>query len=137
MYWRPGDVYPTVTKSPIGTGLGVITSNLFRGPVDWDNSARIADGGPSGSDPGPYMYSYTMTSYGPEGNFYPGLTTIVDGTAVPVFKVTSLHGPSHKIMCAAEQTNHTPPANFPPLNTRASIIHHSRSLAPGHRIHHH
>ena len=134
IYWRLAAAYPNVTKSPIVTGLGVIISNLFRCPMDWDNSARIADGGQPGSDPGPYMYSYTMTSYGPEGNFYPGLTTIVDGTAVHVFKVASVRGPSHKIMFAEEQTSHSAAESYQPGNTGASIINDGRFLATGDSI---
>jgi len=134
IYWRLAPGYPDVTKSPIVTGLGVINSNLFRCPMDWDNSARIADGGPPGSDPGPYMYSYTMTSYGPDGTFYPGLTTIVDGTVAHVFKITAVLGASHKIMFAEEQASHSAAESYQPNNTGSSIINDGRFLATGDSI---
>jgi len=104
IYWRLSPAYPQVQLSPITLGLGRINSNLFRCPADRDDKARIADGGAIGSDPGPYMYSYTVTSYGLEGSVNPGLTTVVDqNNLVYPFKLSSVVGTTHKIMFAEEQ----------------------------------
>jgi prepilin-type N-terminal cleavage/methylation domain-containing protein/prepilin-type processing-associated H-X9-DG protein len=134
IYWRLVAIYPPVTKSPIVTGLGVISSNLFRCPTDIDNSARIAQYGAVGTDPGPYMYSYTMTSYDLEGSSNPGLTSIFTGGASYRFKVTTVLGPSHKIMFAEEQTSHSPNESYQPGNTASSLVDDGRFLATGDSI---
>ena len=134
IYWRLAAGYPPVTKSPIVTGLGVINSNLFRCPSDRDNADRLAETGPVGSDPGPYMFSYTMTSYDLQGGANPGLTSIFTGGAAHVFKIYSVLGPSHKIMFAEEQTSHSPAESYQPANTASSIVNDGRFLALGDSI---
>ena len=136
IYWRLAPGYPPVTQSPIVTGLGVINSNLFRCPMDIDNAARILDGGQPGSaDPGPYMYSYSMTSYGLNGNVNLGITTIVDQNGADyVFKVSAVRGPGHKIMFAEEQASHSPADSYDSVNTSLSIINDGRFVATGDSI---
>ncbi|MCU0784384.1 MAG: prepilin-type N-terminal cleavage/methylation domain-containing protein [Verrucomicrobia bacterium] len=100
IYWRNQAPY-TVDKSPIAAGLGKINTNLFRCPVDQDNSARIAESTPI------YAFSYTVVSYGLNGNINPGISTIVDlGGAAYRFKLGSVKGPSHKIMVTEEKATH-------------------------------
>src|SRR5215813_10947863 len=41
IYWRLSPSYPNVQKSPITAGLGVINSNMFRCPMDRDDTARF------------------------------------------------------------------------------------------------
>ena len=102
IYWRNQAPY-TLDKSPITAGLGRINTNLFRCPMDRDNSDRIADGAPI------YNYSYSVTSYGLSGNANPGISTIIDlSGAVYRFKLSSVKGPSHKIMVAEEKATHKP-----------------------------
>jgi prepilin-type N-terminal cleavage/methylation domain-containing protein/prepilin-type processing-associated H-X9-DG protein len=138
IYWRLSPAYPDVQKSPITSGLGVINSNMFRCPMDRDDSARIRQYGTIGSDPGPYMFSYTMTSYDLESAFNPGLTSLfvgpVSGARAYLFKLTSVLGPSHKIMLAEEQTSHDPAESYDPGNSGASLVDDGRFLATGDSI---
>lgn len=107
IYWRTGFGPGTqVQNSPIAFGLGRINTNLFRCPMDRDDSERIAQCGPVGSDPGPYLYSYSTPSYNmdQEGNSG-GITSIVDANNVGhLFKTGMIQGPAHKIMLEEEQT---------------------------------
>ncbi len=45
IYWRVAAGYPSVQLSPIAVGLGRIDTNLFRCPIDRDDSGRIAESG--------------------------------------------------------------------------------------------
>jgi prepilin-type N-terminal cleavage/methylation domain-containing protein/prepilin-type processing-associated H-X9-DG protein len=105
IYWRVGPGYPSVQQSPITLGLGRIDKNVFRCPMDRDDSDRISLTGPVGSDPGPYLYSYTLPSFGLNAaGESAGLASIVDGPVLHPYKISSVLGPSHKIMCEEEQT---------------------------------
>jgi prepilin-type N-terminal cleavage/methylation domain-containing protein/prepilin-type processing-associated H-X9-DG protein len=134
IYWRLSVGYPPVTQSPIVTGLGVINSNLFRCPLDRENADRFSQYGAIGTDPGPYMYSYTMTSYNLSGSINPGITTIVDGTTAYVFKIAAVKGPGHKIMFAEEQVSHSAVESYQPGNMGASLVDDGRFLATGDSI---
>ncbi len=106
IYWRLAPGYPQVQKSPITAGLGRIDTNMFRCPMDRDDSERINQGGAVGSDPGPYMFSYTVPSLGLDsaGNCL-GVTSIVDNNnVVHLYKLTSVLGPTHKVMLEEEQS---------------------------------
>ncbi|MGA2863160.1 MAG: prepilin-type N-terminal cleavage/methylation domain-containing protein [Verrucomicrobiota bacterium] len=131
IYWRLSPAYPQVQQSPITIGLGLINSNLFRCPLDWDNTARFQDCGSVGSDPGPYMYSYTLTSFDLEGAFNPGLSTIITDQGVYPFRITSVRGPTHKIMLLEEQTAHTPSESWDWQDRTASIINDGRFAVGG------
>jgi prepilin-type N-terminal cleavage/methylation domain-containing protein/prepilin-type processing-associated H-X9-DG protein len=105
IYWRLAAGYPSVQQSPIAMGLGRIDTNLFRCPIDRDDSQRIVENGPVGTDPGPYLFSYTITSYPLDaaGNSQ-GITSIVDNNNIlHPYKVTSVMGPTHKVLLAEEQ----------------------------------
>jgi len=106
IYWRTAPGYPGVEQSPIAVGLGRIDSNLFRCPMDKDNRARFELTGPIGSDPGPYLYSYTIPSYDLDSSGNSGgLTSIADGKVLHPFKLSSVVGPSHKVLLDEEQTS--------------------------------
>jgi prepilin-type processing-associated H-X9-DG protein/prepilin-type N-terminal cleavage/methylation domain-containing protein len=138
IYWRLSSTYPNVQKSPITAGLGVINSNMFRCPMDRDDTARIQQYGTIGSDPGPYMYSYTMTSYDLENTFNPGVTSLfvgpANGAKAYFFKLSSVLGPTHKIMLVEEQTSHSPSESYDPGNSAASLIDDGRFQATGDSI---
>jgi prepilin-type processing-associated H-X9-DG protein len=102
IYWRNMAPY-TVDKSPITAGLGKINTNMFRCPLDQDNSGRIADGAPY------YNFSYTAVSYGLSGAVCLGLTSIIEQSgAGRFFKLSSVKGPTHKIMFAEEKATRKP-----------------------------
>jgi len=101
IYWRNQPAYP-IEKSPLVALVGNSTSNLFRCPVDVDDKDRVAtatDGQP------PYLYSYTMTSYGLNGNICPGMASIRDGGGWHAFKQAGIRNPAKKIMLAEEQSS--------------------------------
>jgi prepilin-type N-terminal cleavage/methylation domain-containing protein/prepilin-type processing-associated H-X9-DG protein len=100
IYWRNQAPY-TLDKSPITAGLGRINTNMFRCPMDRDDSDRIADGAPY------YNFTYSVVSFGLNGALNPGVTSIIElSGAVHPFKITSVKGPSHKIMVTEEKTTH-------------------------------
>jgi prepilin-type N-terminal cleavage/methylation domain-containing protein/prepilin-type processing-associated H-X9-DG protein len=102
IYWRNQAPY-TLDKSPITAGLGRINTNMFRCPMDRDDSDRIADGAPY------YNFTYTVVSFGLNGALNPGVTTIIElSGAVHPFKITNVKGPSHKIMVTEEKATHKP-----------------------------
>jgi prepilin-type N-terminal cleavage/methylation domain-containing protein/prepilin-type processing-associated H-X9-DG protein len=102
IYWRDTAPY-TLDKSPITTGLGKFNTNMFRCPLDKDNSGRIAEGAPY------YNFSYTVVSYALSGNVCLGVTSIIEQSgAARLFKLTSIKGPTHKIMFAEEKATHKP-----------------------------
>jgi prepilin-type processing-associated H-X9-DG protein len=102
IYWR-NQAPNTLEKSPIAANLGRINTNLFRCPMDRDNSDRIAGGAPY------YNYTYTVVSYGLNGAVNPGVSSIIElSGAAHLFKLSSVKGPSHKIMVAEEKATHKP-----------------------------
>jgi prepilin-type N-terminal cleavage/methylation domain-containing protein/prepilin-type processing-associated H-X9-DG protein len=110
IYWRASNPAYPVWKSAIAIplGSGMTTSNMFRCPVDRDDSDRIALTGPANSDPGPYYYSYSMTSYDLNGSVSRGISSIVDtGNGLHPFKATSIKNPAAKILFAEEQSSLT------------------------------
>jgi prepilin-type N-terminal cleavage/methylation domain-containing protein/prepilin-type processing-associated H-X9-DG protein len=129
IYWRTNTTYPPVEKSPIVVQLGSVSKNLFRCPLDKDDTARVAQYG--GADPGPYFYSYTMTSYDLANNANIGLTSIVSSTGSYLFKLADVNGTSHKLMLAEEQTSHSPSESYDPANTGASLVDDGRYLPNG------
>lgn len=107
IYWRLAAAYPPVIKSPIVAplGSGMVTSNLFRCPLDRNDSERFLDNGLVGSDPGPYMFSYSMTSYDIQNNANLGAASIRDkGGRWWPFKMTSMRNPAKKYVLIEEQT---------------------------------
>ncbi len=105
IYWRVSPGYPQVQQSPITQGLGRIDTNLFRCPMDRIDTERTAQCGAAGTDPGPYLFSYSVPSYGLSANgACPGLTSIVDNNNfLHPYKISSVLGPTHKVMLGEEQ----------------------------------
>jgi prepilin-type N-terminal cleavage/methylation domain-containing protein/prepilin-type processing-associated H-X9-DG protein len=101
IYWRTNLAYPQVEKSPIASTLANVTRKLFRCPLDLDDSQRLQE---ASSDPvsGPYLYSYSMTSYNLDGELNPGMTTICKGNRFYPFRQPSIQMPASKIMLAEE-----------------------------------
>lgn len=104
IYWRTNTaLYPSINQSPIAAHLGTMASNLFRCPLDKDNSERKPlDDGANGA----YNYSYSLNSHDLQGGGNPGMASIFDSGAHP-FKLNAVVRPSGKIMLAEEQTSHT------------------------------
>jgi prepilin-type N-terminal cleavage/methylation domain-containing protein/prepilin-type processing-associated H-X9-DG protein len=127
IYWRILPGYPPVTQSPIVTGLGTANSNLFRCPMDRDDSDRKAL---YGSDPnGPYYYSYTMTSIA-SGGVNHGITSEIDkasGLSHP-FKMTWIRNAPLKIMFMEEQATKKKDEAYDPT---ANILNDGRYAPNG------
>jgi prepilin-type N-terminal cleavage/methylation domain-containing protein/prepilin-type processing-associated H-X9-DG protein len=105
IYWRTNSSYPPVSKSPIAVHIGLIQSNLFKCPMDKDNSERRYQ-----TDQGAYLYSYTMTSWDLKRSINPGMASIyvgpIVGAAAYVFRSIAIKNPAQKIMMCEEQVSH-------------------------------
>jgi prepilin-type N-terminal cleavage/methylation domain-containing protein/prepilin-type processing-associated H-X9-DG protein len=112
IYWRMGAMYPPVTQSPIVVGTGVANSNLFRCPLDKDDSERVAE---NTDGQGPYLYSYTLTSID-SGTVNHGMTLTKNRTSgqVLAFKMAQVKNPTGKIVIMEEQATHKPGEAFDP-----------------------
>ncbi len=131
IYWRTNTaIYPPVQRSPIVRDLGSVSRDLFRCPLDINDKERsqIADKN------GPYLYSYTMTSYDLEGSRNPGMTSIFTGGQDYYFKMADVRRPADKIMLAEEQTSHDRGESYRPGDVGLSIINDGRWLATGDSI---
>jgi prepilin-type processing-associated H-X9-DG protein len=112
IYWRTNLATAPIEKSPVISLIGNMTVpqalQVFRCPLDRDDSGRIATGQPY------YLYSYTLNSY--------GATTGMASTPNGRFKVAQIRRPAAKIMLAEEvattKKGDTPP---PPVNYQAVI----------------
>ena len=106
IYWRTNTaLYPAFDKSPIAAAMTGAGRASLRCPLDTSDAARFAQIYDDGY--GPYLFSYSMTGYGLDGqNNNIGISTVVDGSSgKPVtylFKESSLHRPSAKILTAEE-----------------------------------
>jgi prepilin-type N-terminal cleavage/methylation domain-containing protein/prepilin-type processing-associated H-X9-DG protein len=104
IYWRTNRPLEPIQNSPIVVHLGAISKDLFRCPLDKDDRERVAQ--MNGAN-GPYIYSYSMTSFGLANNQSPGITSIRDtsGRWYP-FRQTAIRNPAKKIMFAEEQSSY-------------------------------
>jgi prepilin-type processing-associated H-X9-DG protein len=93
-------------------GTAVANSNLFRCPLDRDDSERILE---ATDGQGPYLYSYTVTSID-SGNVNHGMTTVIDKSthAARRFKLASVKNPAQKLMLMEEQATKKPGEAFDP-----------------------
>jgi len=135
IYWRVSPSYPPLQKSPIVSFLGSANSNLFRCPLDRDNSERIAVAAAAPNDPYPYFYSYSLNSCGltDQGRNL-GMATIVDKNKMAYpFKLSAVFHPDAKIMLAEEQTSHKP-TESDDLGGASPIINDGRWAVPGDRL---
>src|ERR1035438_3610727 len=59
--------------------------------------------------------------------FNPGLSSIVDNSGqIHPFKISSVKGPSHKIMLVEEQVSHSPGESWEPDNANAPLVNDGR-----------
>jgi prepilin-type N-terminal cleavage/methylation domain-containing protein/prepilin-type processing-associated H-X9-DG protein len=131
IYWRTNSaVYPPVEKSPIAAHIGSVSKDLFRCPLDRNDKERLQLAGADG----PYLYSYSMTSYDLENGANPGLTSIFHGTKAYYFRMASVVRPTGKIMLAEEQASHQANDSYRPGNQGDSIINDGRWLTVGDSI---
>ena len=105
IYWRLNRPAYPLRNSLIVAQTASYSSNLFRCPLDRDDSQRILDTGPVGSDPGPYMFSYSMTSLDDPNS---GITSVREkpfktGRWHP-YKQLAIKNGARKLMIAEEQT---------------------------------
>jgi prepilin-type processing-associated H-X9-DG protein/prepilin-type N-terminal cleavage/methylation domain-containing protein len=119
IYWRTNDPAHPVKKSPIVLALANASSTLFRCPLDTDNSARIAQ---ADGVNGPYLYSYSLTSYNVANDANPGMSSVFTGGQSLPFKLSSVRNPSGKIMLAEEVASDSSRDN----PTGASVINDGR-----------
>ncbi len=120
IYWRTNSAYPQVAKSPIVLTLAGASSKLFRCPMDIDDTARVALADAAN---GPYLYSYSMTSYNVTADGTdPGMTSVFTGGNSLVFKQSAVKNPVLKIMLAEEPASNNSKDN----PTGASVINDGR-----------
>lgn len=134
IYWRTNTrTYPPVTQSPIVRHIGSVSSNLFKCPLDKDNSERRLQS----SDHGPYLYSYSMMSRDLQGSFNPGMTSIFEGSGnsarAYLFRLGSVKSTSTKLMLVEEQTSHKA-GESPDVGGTSSIINDGRWVPGGDQI---
>lgn len=131
IYWRTNtSIYPPVEQSPIVVKVGSASAKLFRCPLDRDDEERMRL---AKADPvnGPYLYSYSMTSFdlvdsGGGGKVNPGMTTILWGTKAFPFKLSGVRNASGKIMLAEEQASRKAGESYYPGDYGMSIINDGR-----------
>jgi prepilin-type N-terminal cleavage/methylation domain-containing protein/prepilin-type processing-associated H-X9-DG protein len=103
IYWRTNMTAYPVEKSPIVRQVGSASPALFRCPMDQNDKFRKQLGSPF------YLYSYTFTSYDlAENKNLHGMASIFSTTGSSPFRMSTLKGPSGKIMLAEEVTALTP-----------------------------
>ncbi len=121
IYWRvPTNAYPfpdgsihSLSDSPMLQQLGTRAStNIFRCPLDLNDSSRIANGTPV------YYFSYEFTSFNVDNGINHGFTTIMDAGVQYPFKLTQVRALANKIMLA-EPVALLKPSDEPPLEVAA------------------
>jgi len=103
IYWRTNAaLYPQFQKSPILTVLPGMQQPSLRCPLDTSDTDR--DNYSYGDNYGPYLFSYSMTGYGLDGdNNDIGMSTVIDNSGVlHRFKEGQVKNPAGKIMLAEE-----------------------------------
>jgi prepilin-type N-terminal cleavage/methylation domain-containing protein/prepilin-type processing-associated H-X9-DG protein len=109
IYWRTNTaLYPPFEKSPIFNAIPGANRATFRCPLDDSDADRLAFDYSNGTDQqGPYLFSYSLTGNGLDGNdVNHGISTVVRTqggvTNVYPFKESSVRNPAAKIMFAEE-----------------------------------
>jgi prepilin-type N-terminal cleavage/methylation domain-containing protein/prepilin-type processing-associated H-X9-DG protein len=122
IYWRlPGFSDPVTGSITLPLAQSQITSllrtgsttNLFRCPMDTDDTARPAP-------PNRYYASYSLNGYGDYPTPGMSLKWNTSGKSPVYFKATQVRSPSKKIMLAEEPTTKNPKENPSPNATAAS-----------------
>ena len=98
IYWRTNDTAHPVQQSPIVITLADASVKLFRCPLDTDDSARIAQA----DNNGPYLYSYSLTSFDVVNGINPGMSSVFTGGQSLPFPLAAVRNPGGKIMLAEE-----------------------------------
>jgi prepilin-type N-terminal cleavage/methylation domain-containing protein/prepilin-type processing-associated H-X9-DG protein len=130
IYWRTNTALPQIDKSPIVITLANANAKLFRCPLDTDDTARMEQ---AASDPtnGPYLYSYSLTSYnltstidtsGNPHDVNPGVSSYFAGGESLPFTLAAVKNPGGKIMLAEEPGSKSNSDN----PTDASVINDGR-----------
>jgi prepilin-type N-terminal cleavage/methylation domain-containing protein/prepilin-type processing-associated H-X9-DG protein len=119
IWWRTNDTAHPVEKSPIVIALANASTALFRCPLDTDDSARIAQ---ADGVNGPYLYSYSLTSYEVVNDSDPGMSSVFTSDQSLPFKMSSVRNPAGKIMLAEEVASDNSRDN----PTGASVINDGR-----------
>lgn len=105
IYWRNTPPY-TLNKSPIVVDLGTVDTNIFRCPLDRDDTYRKQTGTPY------YNFSYSMNSSDlSNGRNIHGMTTIINGNTAYPFKSANIRRAAAKIMLAEEVASLSPSDN--------------------------
>ena len=109
IWWRTNDPPHPVEQSPIVIAMANASPKLFRCPLDTDNSARMNS--PMLDANGPYLYSYSVTSYDlvvttdAAGNDHTnnlGMSSNFAGLIPYPFRMAAVKNPGSKIMVAEE-----------------------------------
>jgi prepilin-type processing-associated H-X9-DG protein len=112
IYWRQAAFLPppingvlmTLEKSPVIQALGTGgNTNLFRCPMDRDDSFRNNSAYWNNAVDGPYFASYEFTSFNINNGSSPGFTTIIDrnnNNKAYYFKTLQVRSPATKILLA-------------------------------------
>lgn len=118
IYWRNTLPY-TLNKSPIVADLGTVDTNIFRCPLDRDNTYRKQVGAPY------YNFSYTMNSWNLVNNKnVHGMASVINGSTPYLFKSANVRRPSNTIMLAEEVASLSPFDNKDP--TYQSVVDDGR-----------
>jgi prepilin-type processing-associated H-X9-DG protein len=128
IYWRTNTrLYPPVERSPIVVQVGSASSNLFRCPSDRIDRERLA----IGDGHGPYIYSYSMTSYDLSGSRNMGMASIFQGNQAYLFKASAVLRPAGKIMLVDERSSINPPETIERAYQSGSIVNDGRWVPTG------
>jgi len=106
IYWRTNDTAHPVEQSPIVITMANASPKLFRCPLDTDDSERCLEAAADPANTGPYLYSYSITSYNViSTDTYtnnPGMSSVFT-EAIPLpFRMEAIRNPGGKIMLAEE-----------------------------------
>jgi prepilin-type N-terminal cleavage/methylation domain-containing protein/prepilin-type processing-associated H-X9-DG protein len=103
IYWRTNTaLYPPFTQSPILTSVPGLQKPSLRCPLDNNDTDRLNMN--YGDSQGPYLFSYSMTSYDLDAdNNNPGITSVIETSGVAhLFKDGGVKNPAGKIMLVEE-----------------------------------
>ena len=102
IYWRTNDTVHPVQQSPIVITMANASTKLFRCPLDTDDSERCLEAAADPANTGPYLYSYSVTSYNVANGINPGMSSVFTGTLSLPFRMEAIRNPGGKIMLAEE-----------------------------------
>ncbi len=124
IWWRTNDPAHPIRQSPIVASLASADPKLFRCPLDTDDSARLAQADGNG----PYLYSYSLTSYDVVNSFNPGMSSVFTAGQNLPFYQAAVRNPGEKIMLAEEVASDSSRDN----PTGATVINDGRWMPANH-----